>query len=361
MRLFNRHIFKAAATLPGIAAVIWWLLGFPNGTLPGRYHPETNTFDVWWDKTGFACEKGYFRIKFYTPWKKHGLCDTAGHVIVPFRYDYVDDMRTNSLVLVGNKGKYGVVNSQGEVVVPVEYPYIKIQKDYIRASADSAGGMAGMKSRAFDLSGKPIFPEEWVDYLIGSHAYPPAKDDFLVAVKDTLSYFYFFATERLLKKNIRLTAYHPLDEKARTAYVTIAGPPSGSGPTRYGLMDLLGKDLLLNQYDCIKILTNDVFLVQQGNLFGIYDAKSSEWMLPVRYFGGHTSVGLAGHLVGIKRGNRFRYMDRQGRVILSERNTVLNFNDSVLNFLHSNGQSYHLLYNEDKARYYWYRGTKAIN
>ena len=120
---------KATAALLGVAAVIWWLLGFPNGTLPGRYNPETNTFDVWWDKTGFVCKNGYFRMKFFTPWKKHGLCDTAGHVIVPFRYDYVDDMRINGLVLVGNKGKYGVRNSRGEVVVPVEYPYIKIQKD----------------------------------------------------------------------------------------------------------------------------------------------------------------------------------------------------------------------------------------
>ena len=352
---------KATAALLGVAAVIWWLLVFPKGTLPGRYNPETNTFDVWWDKTGFVCENGYFRMKFFTPWKKHGLCDTAGHVIVPFRYDYVGDMRTNGLVLVGNKGKYGVRNSQGEVVVPVEYPYIKIQKDYIRASADSAGGMAGMKSRAFDRTGRPIFPEEWVDYLIGSHAYPPAEDNFLVAVKDTVSYFYFFATERLLKKNIRLTAYRPLDQNTRAAYVTIAGPLSEKGPSRYGLMDVAGSDLLLHQYDYIKMLTNDVFLVQQGNLFGVYDAKSSEWVLPVRYFGGHTSVKLAGHLVGIKRDNRFRYMDRQGRVILSERNTVLNFNDSVLNFLHPNGQSYHPLYNEDKARFYWYRGTKAVN
>lgn len=361
MSIANRHIVKAVAALLGVATVIWWLLGFPNGILPGQYNPETNGFDVWWDKIGFACENGYFRTRFYTPWKKHGLCDTAGHVIVPFRYDYVDDMHTNDLVLVGNKGKYGVVNSQNEVVVPVEYPYIKIQKDYIRASTDSVGGMAGMKSRVFDLSGKPIFPKEWVDYLIGSRAYPPGKDHFLVAVKDSLSYLYFFETKRLLKKNIRLTAYYPLDENTQNAYVTVASSLSDSDPTRYGLMDLLGKDLLFNQYDYIQALTNDVFLVQQGNLFGIYDAKSNEWVLPVRYFGGHISVRFAGHLVGIKRGKRFRYMDRQGKVILSEQNTVLNFNDSVLNFLHPNGQRYHLQYNEDKARFYWYRGTKAIN
>lgn len=332
----------------------------PGGYIPGNYDAATNTYNVFWYKKGFACANGLFRVRWYIPFKKHGLCDTSGRIIIPVRYDNIGDINSNGLIRVKMKDKFGVINVNNQVVVPCKWPLIKIKDNYL-LTYDSANYTGDSRRvQALDLSGKPIFPESRMKCIVDYYVNEYNTNPFLIAINDSHSFIYFFESKRLLTKPVVLKAYHHLGQKAKMAHVMIAEGNADSSKSVYGLMNKEGTFLLGFDHDFVESTINDLFIVQKQNLFGLYDAKVKEWVLPIKYQGGGISVKLDGNLIGIKNKKKFRYMDRNGTVILSEKIYIGDYNNEVVNY-YQNHKPFHLIYDPAKGRFYWYEGLKNVN
>lgn len=80
--------------------------------------PSKPTFrNGYYDATGFF-NKGYAVV---SKGNKMGIIDQEGNVVVPIKYDFVNQPAENGLVLVRNNWKYGYVNLEGKEVIPPFY------------------------------------------------------------------------------------------------------------------------------------------------------------------------------------------------------------------------------------------------
>lgn len=356
---YVRFLVISAALL--LIYFAWGRYGFYGARVLGYYDADKKVYRTFWGAgTNLKCVNGTCRILFYTPFTKHGIIDTTGKLTVPFKYDMIFEEEKNGLFYVQNNGKYGVINAKNKVIVPAEYQYLKINDYYIRASLDDGIGSQKIKSCVYDFNGKPIFPVTWLHSLMFNENDTNNTNPFLIGGFDAVSYIYFFRSKEIKIKNTRIHSYYALDENAKETYVVITKPTSETQERRYFLMDKSGNDLLTDEYDFIESVKNDTFLIQQNNKFGLFDAIHRQWILPINYFKNDISVMLNGHLIGVKKGNSFRYSDKQGNVILSEKNQIINFNNEMIHFKHINGKNYHLIYNEEKNCFLWYKDTKSI-
>lgn len=77
----------------------------------------------------------------------HGLIDKYGNVILPFVYQYVQQVHISDklqLVTVKQNDKWGVVNTSNDIVVNFNYEELLFEKDYIRAAKEGKKGVLNM-------------------------------------------------------------------------------------------------------------------------------------------------------------------------------------------------------------------------
>lgn len=61
------------------------------------------------------------RIYAYTPFKKQGMIDSTGKIVISFSYDVVAGISNDNTSMVINNNKKGIVSTQNKIIVPVEY------------------------------------------------------------------------------------------------------------------------------------------------------------------------------------------------------------------------------------------------
>jgi hypothetical protein len=97
-----------------------------------------------------------------------GAADAKGKVIVPFVYDYVDEINSNpGYFIVGVNSKtsrnsppfdVGVMNAQGKLIVPMKYAGIEYDRDFKRFKVTLDTNVDSTKRGFLDANGKVIVP-----------------------------------------------------------------------------------------------------------------------------------------------------------------------------------------------------------
>jgi hypothetical protein len=88
-----------------------------------------------------------------------GLLDTTGKVVVPIKYQHIDNLERdnytdNPRVLTAKlNNKWGVLDSVGKVIIPLEYDYMKMEYDRKQMVIGKKGKFGAMRT-----SGKLIIP-----------------------------------------------------------------------------------------------------------------------------------------------------------------------------------------------------------
>jgi len=355
MSVFGKHKAKLITAALLLTLLIWWLMGVPGGYIPGRYDAESKTYDVFWDKKGFVCQNGYFRIKFYTPFKKYGLCDTNGRVIIPFRYDNIGDLEPNGLLTFTRNKKLGVINLKQEIIAPPEWDRISIYEKEIYAGKGTAPNAEYV---LLGLTGKPIFTD--TVFVLGNVALQHNRSHrFAFALKDTVSYIYFGDGQKILTLDYFAQSYKFLGDDTATVMVIYGQKQKGRSKSKVAVVGMTGEELLPLEFDYVQefakpenVLVTNLLLIGKRPSEGMYDINQKKWIWPL--FPGKIDREYAIPLFRLKsEKGKIRYIDAHGTVILSEKISVISWQGNELLFVRNN-QHYRMRYDKAREKFIWY-------
>lgn len=371
--------------IPILIYFIWGYFGFAGAWIPGKYDKENKQYNVFWGlgtKLTY-CNKGTFRIVFYTPFKRAGLIDTNGKVLIPFLYKkvfydtYYSGRSLNYFLAENLDGKFGAINKGNQVIIPFEYdksPYPYPNGHYLRWEKNNKRGLSNRNGM--------VVPSEYSGFVMPyEHANP-----FTIAGQNNYCYFIFLDSKRL-KKDFVVYSY-----SAHRDYIVIEGvksddldsniwinkidavKPEKAEKNRqviinkqklanlyYGVFDTLGKEILPLKYDTIKYFggKNGAYLVKKNNKVGVFNVIKKEWEYLPKY---KQLEYLNGYLPLTKiqktKGTKPYWVDDNGVVILSGRIKVVEINlatpyaQEYLVFI-KNKKRYKLEY--DGNSFIWYR------
>ena len=331
-------------------------MGFPSGYVPGRYDAENKTYNVFWGKTRFVCQNGYFRIKFYTPFKKHGLCDTNGRVIIPFRYDDIGDLEANGLLTFRRNNKLGVINLKQEIIVSPEWDRVSNYENEIYAGKGTAPNAEYV---LLDLTGKPIFTD--TAFVLGNVELQHNRTHrFAFALKDTVSYLYFGDGQQVLSLDYFAHSYKFLGDDTATVMLIYGPKQKGQSKPKVAVVGMTGEELLPLEFDYVHEFftykdypVNNLLLIGKRGSEGIYDINQKKWIWPL--FHGKIDREYARPLFRLTSENgTTRYIDAHGTVILSEKISVINRQGDELLFVR-NKQRYRMRYDKASEKFIWYK------
>jgi len=360
MGILGRHKVKLIIAIPILIYFIWGYFGFTCTWIPGEYDTETKTYKVFWYQEGFACRNGHFRIKAYTPFKKHGLCDTSGRLVIPFRYDKIGDVETGGLLTFTNNDKQGVINLKQEVILKPEWYYIALYKNEIYATKHVS---PKLKLRMLlHNDGKPVFTDT-VAVLANVELEDRRVHRVAFSLKDSVSYIYFGDSGKVLTLDYFAHSYLFLGEGASAIMVINGKRYEKDQLTHTSMISMSGEALLPSEYDYICGLYTDeinpsrtLFRIGKQNLEGIYSAVQKRWIWPPSPVKISKDYNFPLFTLQSDDG-KTRYVDENGTLIVSERVKVTGNVREYLNF-RVNKKDYYLKYDSEECKFYWYRGYK---
>lgn len=341
---------------------VWGHFGFAGAWVPGKYDAQTDIYNVFWYKEGFACHNGYFRIKFYTPFKKHGLCAINGRVVIPFLYDNLEDVEDSGPIAILKNGKRGAVDKLNNVIAKAEWDNIRIYQNEIYVSKGKFPDIADRE--LLDKTGQPIFVDKPIrlgDWMLKKDA--PVRMAF--ALKDSVSYIYFANHQKVIRYPYYIASYAPPASAWSRAFAITGSRNKEAQEVHYALLDTAGSEILPLAYDYIKSLYDyeetewvNIYLIRKDGKQGIYDANTRKWTVPLAAYRIRKDYNLPLFTLESENG-KMRYVDVYGTLIFSEKVTVKGNVREYVNF-RLNEKDYYLKYDKDKGKFYWYRGTKEL-
>jgi len=170
-----------AFAIPILIYFIWGYFGFAGAWIPGKYDAEKKEYRIFWSFGVESYNKGASPIMIFTPFKRYGMIDTIGHVIIPFKYAYLSSPHYANHNLISAEdleGKLGAINKKGEIIIPFEYDKWTRRNSKIRANytyfhlGEFAWSKNG-KRALFDSLGKQILPPKYTRFKFVYSAYSP--------------------------------------------------------------------------------------------------------------------------------------------------------------------------------------------
>jgi|GEM_PF-2464863 len=405
--LSKTKIWLITLATPILIYFIWGYFGFAGAWIPGKYDKKETEYRIFWSYGVESYNKGACAIMIFTPFKRCGMIDTTGKVIIPFKYSYLSDPHFANHNLISAEdlnGKLGAINKRNEIVIPFEYDKLKrrngkTRDNYIYFSLGEFAWSKDGKRALFDTLGKQILPPEYSKFRFIYTAYSNyenrwvnARTPYFIADKGNHCYFVlengkkikydFISTESFVinsKRNELWVEGVPtknLDENLWeiTDYhytYTDSGKKVSINKMKdlsvyQGLYDSLGKEILPLEYDKIERYQdrNDLdwddenlicYRVKKNEKWGVYNTHLKKWILPLQ-FEDITIFNEEFPLIKARKNQteNYSYFDLNGNLILSKKIEVYNQRKNYL-FFYKNGIRYKLEYNKDKLKFTWHR------
>ena len=369
--------------IPTIIYFIWGYFGFAGAWIPGKYDAEKKQYNVFWglgQKLIFT-EKGTFRFYLYTPFKRQGLIDTNGKVIIPFKYKrvfydtYYSGRYLEYFLAENIDGKFGAINKENKIVIPFEYdksPYPYPDNHYLKWQK---GNKQGLSNKS-----KMILPAEYSGFTM---PYDYA-DPFTIAEKNNFCYFVFPDGTKIKKnffpysytsineqtiilesikssdldKNIWITEIDKIDTQEKKYNEQVLINKKISADIFYGIFNNVGNEILPLDYELIDYFHKDsLYKVKKDGLVGVFDLNTKNWKFPIKY---QQLEYLNGYLplTKIQRSateNEY-WIDNNGVVILSGKTKVVEINLTKEYLIFSkNRKRYKLEFESESKKFIWYK------
>ena len=191
--------------------------------------------------------------------------NTAGEWAFPDSFDFAEPFSDNGLACVGNAGRYGFIDASGAAVVPLEYDLAVPFTAGGRATLIGRDGLIGV----VDASGAVVVPPryDWIGFFNPDGLAPASLDG------------------------------------------------------RYGGLRSDGTVAVPFEYDEVGAFNEilGVAAVRVGEKYGLVDATGAVLIEPVHDF---IDAGRGEGPIPFMRGDRYGYMDRSGREVISPRYAI---------------------------------------
>ena len=270
---------------------------------------------------------------------KYGCVNSQGKVIIPFEYDYINNVsRDYEVLIVKKNGKYGVLNWDGKILLPLKYDSIIYEGILIVEKNE--------KFAVMNLDGEILLPFKYNRLYLYFEKYGEEYREFLMAEKnekfgvidldgktilpfeyDYMTVFYRnFKEEKaflIVRKNNRYGIID-LDGKTifpfeyseikicRESYSTNIAFLTVRKDSRYGIMDLNGKTILPFEYDYIDSERVNKFLIVRNNdKYGLINLDG-EIILPLKY----DDMTVHRDDLIVKQDEKYGIIDLDGKTIL---------------------------------------------
>lgn len=392
--------------IPTLIYFIWGYFGFAGAWIPGKYDAEKKKYKVFWGLVNLPSRNATCRIYLYTPFRRQGLIDTTGKVIIPFKYKSVDFARFDGNLISAENvdGKYGLLNKNNKIIQP--FIYTSELKNPIYGIFSYFTSEINGKQALIDSLGTQILPAEYSEILMPYHStipylvtskglysairFPDGKEikkDYLItdtSYPDSNDYIKIFGVKSTdLDKNLWSiktieTPDNPdLDKKYLNlestenskyfndgyTYVSI----NKSKPIKqwFALYNKKGEELLPLKFDDILWLRYGItwvekplIVVKQKGKWGLYNAKQNHWLLPISFQEIKQDVDEKLPLIKVRKNTigNYSYYDLNGKLILSE-NIEVHYYDDGREYLifYKNGNRYKMQYNKEKQKFIWHK------
>lgn len=377
-----------ALAVPILIYFVWGYFGFVGMWVPGKYDKESKTYQVLWGlgPTLNKTKKETFRIEFFTPFKRQGLIDTNGRLIIPFLYKHVYYSTYNSgtylnyFLAQNTKDKIGAIDKENNIVIPFEYdkwPFTFSGGRYIKWEKEQKVGLSDPD--------KMVIPAEYsLVSTVGDFPHP-----FLFAAKNNYCYL-VFPNGQKLKKNFYPYSISSIDHQ----YLLTQGIPSSDideniwitaidldykkeAPTpmyviinkkklvnvSYGILDLKGNEILPVDYDDISYFGKaEIYLVRKNDKVGVFDLENRIWKFPIK-FEEIKYLSPDFPLTKIRK-NKYEneyWIDDKGTQILSSKTKVIKvYSEWAYHYLifSKNDKSYKMEYDDHAKVFKWHQIEK---
>lgn len=367
---------------------VWGYFGFAGAWVPGKYDEKSKTYHVLWGlgQTLVYTEKETFRIEFFTPFKRQGLIDTNGKLIIPFLYKHVHYSTYNSgtylnyFLAQNTKDKIGAIDKENNIIIPFEYdkwPYTFSGGRYLKWEKDNKVGLSDPD--------KMIIPAEYSFVsMAGEFPHP-----FFIAVKNNYCYF-IFPNGQKLKKNfypyslsinedqyvmMKAIKSAAIDQNTWVTDIDLHYIREAPIPIKViinkkklvnvscGILDLKGNEILPADYDNIEYFgKTEMYLIRKNDKVGVFDLENRSWKFPLEY----NEIEYLGPDFPLTRIRKNKYeneywVDNNGTQILSSKTKVIKvFSEWMNHYLifSKNNKSYKMEYDRDTENFKWYQIEK---
>lgn len=285
---------------------------------------------------------------------RYGFVDSTNKEIIPIKYQWLDSEFKNGAAMAKLNGKYGLINEQGEEIIPTEYNNLEI----IRKGGEIISFIVEKESKymLIDKSNKSLINIkcDWMKWesevswiIVKSNGKFGAFDYW---GKKILDFEYdridsdLLTRRAFVKKNgkwmlmdnegkqLTEALYDDMKDKSsgtfsgngNTGFFSVG--KTTNGKTKYGFIDMNGKEVTEIKYDFCGVLRNTYALVVLSGKYGVVDNTGKEIIKPDTYdFIETFSDDLAVVNMGGKwndeynpefEGGKWGFIDKAGKVII---------------------------------------------
>jgi hypothetical protein len=225
----------------------------------GKFISDTEFDDVLDFRDGLAA----FRV-----FKKYGLKDAKGRVVLPARYVQLDERFCNGMARVRSKGRWGFIDESGKITV---------RPAFDRVSDFGPGPAAVRVARKWghvDRNGHVIVQPQYIDAMSFSEQ-RAAVDVSHIYKREDSRWGYIDLTGKLVSE--------PIFEEARPFSESLAAVKVNG---KYGYIDKSGKMVIKPRFDGAYEFSNGLAVVRRKNLNKQYDGfwgvidKQGKYVIP---------------------------------------------------------------------------------
>lgn len=285
---------------------------------------------------------------------KYGFVDSTNKEIIPIKYQWLDSEFKNGIAKAKLNGKYGYIDIQGKEIVPLMYDNVEsiqkngeivsfiVQKDSKYVLIDKSNKSlidikcdwiiwesevswivvkSNGKYGAFDYWGKKIleFEYDWIDSdLLTRRAFVKKNGKWMLMDSDGNQLTEAIYDEMKDKSTGTFSA------NGNTGFFSVG--MKANGKTKYGFIDMHGKEVTEIKYDFCGDLRNKYAIVVLNGKYGIVDNIGEEIIKPDTFdFIETFSDDLAVVNIGGKwndeynpefEGGKWGFIDKTGKIII---------------------------------------------
>ncbi|EAY28767.1 conserved hypothetical protein [Microscilla marina ATCC 23134] len=232
--------------------------------------------------------------------KKQGFINHRGKVVIPIKYDELDNFYKHPLVSVKIGKKQGMLNKKGKVVVPIVYSYAYYLSDQLILLKKNK------KYGVVDVNNQPILPIKY-DKISSSLLF----EQFLAAGNH--QYIGMFDTQG---KQVLPIKYTKIEASSSMIKLT-------SAHHKVGLANAKGKLIVSPKYDYINPYANGLMPVQRNKKTGYINAQGKEVIVCQYESGGQFKQGHA----LVKTQGKWGIINTKGEMVVDAIYDYINLDD----------------------------------
>ena len=221
-----------------------------------------------------------------------GFKRADGTVIVDNIYKFVDKFHGNYCKVFADYGRCGLINREGREVIPPVYEDVSYPAEGLIMVNDS--GLYGF----FDTLGRQRIPFTWRAASTFSQGLAVVAVDL---DSETVLYGYVDTLGRM--------AIPPMFQYA---YPFSEGFAVVKDYERYGLIDLMGSEVVYTKYEILSGVFQGLFFAGSQDGLALFDTR----LKPLTPFVYESIVDISDNRILVQRGGKYGYLDLRGREVI---------------------------------------------